>query len=53
MVLKGKLGEFFLSAQSFIWLREVSIGIFNRKAPKSVKNQVDWSKIDQKTTSEM
>ena len=46
--LKGKLGEKNLLAQSlYRTLREVSIGNFNRKAPKLVKNQVEWSKNDQ------
>ena len=35
--------------QSFYWLklREVSTGNIQRKAPKTVKNQAKWSKIDQ------
>ena len=54
VALKGKLGEKIYRLKVFIWplLREVSIGNFNRKAPKLVKNQVKGSKIDQIRTKQ-
>ena len=49
MLLKGKLGDFFLFAQSFYWLKTKTS--FNRqfspKGPKLVKNQAKGSEIHQ------